>query len=310
MMAGGTNAQGPTQANNPAAVPPALADRDLLERFTRRQDQAAFAALVARHGPMVLAVCRRVLGHVQEAEDAFQATFLVLVRKAADITQPELLANWLYGVAARTARKARTGVARRLHHERQAAVATLQPSPDPGWSDLVAQLDEELERLPFKYRAPLVLCYLEGLTNEEAARRLGWPTGSISYRLNRGRDLLRQRLGGRAFPAAAFASQLHDELAPVEMPPTLSAHTVHLAVLLAGGATLEAATPAVRGLVEGMLASMKARRTRALSTLLALLVAALLALGAAAATAAGYVGGMGSTGESTSPAPTSSGGCH
>jgi RNA polymerase sigma-70 factor (ECF subfamily) len=258
----------------------------LLERFCRRHDEAAFAALVQRHGPMVLAVCRRILGDVQEAEDAFQATFLVLVRRAADLERPELLGNWLHGVAARTARKARTGAARRLRHERQAAVVSHQQTPDTEWSDLLDNLDEELERLPFKYRAPLMLCYLEGLTNEEAARRLGWPTGSISYRLARGREMLRQRLGARAAPPAAFAVQLHDDLAPAEMPPTLGTSTVHLGVLLAGGATLEAVTPAVRALVEDVLASMGPRRLGLLPILLALLALALLALGAAAA--AGY----------------------
>jgi RNA polymerase sigma factor (sigma-70 family) len=277
----------------------------LLERFTRRHDQVAFAALVARHGPMVLGVCRRVLGNVQEAEDAFQATFLVLVRKAAAITRPHLLGNWLYGVAARTARKARIRMARRLHHERQAAVAPRDPPPETDWSDLIAQLDEELEQLPFKYRAPLVLCYLDGLTNEEAARRLGWPTGSISYRLARGREMLRQRLSDGCAPAA-FAMLLHDEVGPAELPQELSEQTVLVALLLVQGGTLEATVPpTVSGLVEEVVASMTTRRSGASSLVLAIVLLALLALGAAVA-AAGYAGGSTSPGE-MSPPPTS---CH
>jgi RNA polymerase sigma factor (sigma-70 family) len=178
-------------------------DRHFLQRFTRHQDESAFQALMERHGPMVLAVCERILHHVQDAEDAFQATFLVLLRKTGSIGQPELLANWLYGVAYRTALHARAHAARRSENQGQ-AVST--PTPDPllevARRELWALLDQELSRLPKKYRAPLVLCYLRGKTNEEAARQLGVPPGSMSARLARGRALLRDRLAvrHRAFP--------------------------------------------------------------------------------------------------------------
>jgi RNA polymerase sigma factor (sigma-70 family) len=179
-------------------------DAELLERFGCDGDESAFEAVVERYGPMVMGACRRVLGDAQEAEDAFQATFLLLVRRARALKRPDLLGNWLYGAALRIARKARARAARRAERE-QAVPTTPPPAPDPmleaSWRELCLRLDEELQGLPGKYRAPLVLCYLEGLTNEEAARRLGWPSGSISYRLARGRELLRQRLS-RRFPAA------------------------------------------------------------------------------------------------------------
>ena len=154
------------------------------------KDEAAFEALVRRHGPMVLGVCRRVLRNHHDAEDAFQATFLVLVRKAASIVPREMVANWLYGVAYRTALKARSMIARQRVRERQ---VTEMPEPeaaepDDCWRDLQPLLDQELSRLPDKYRVPIVLCDLEGKTGKEAARQLGWPEGTVASRLARGRD--------------------------------------------------------------------------------------------------------------------------
>jgi RNA polymerase sigma factor (sigma-70 family) len=170
-------------------------DSQLLKRFASQQDQAAFADLVRRHRPMVLGVCRRVLGDAHDTDDAFQATFLVLVRKAGAIAQPELLANWLYGVAYRVALKARANAARRSEHERRAPVkAWVEPIVEATGRELRSALNAELHHLPEQYRAPLVLCYFKGKTNAEAARLLGWPTGSISGRLARARDLLRKRL--------------------------------------------------------------------------------------------------------------------
>ncbi len=175
-----------------------LSDGELLERFVRQHEEAAFAELVQRHGPMVLSVCRRVLRHSQDADDAFQATFLVLAQKAHRLRRPGLLANWLYGVAYRTALNARQRAARRSKREREAA-KRIVPSGIPEREALVLRrvLDEELRRLPEIYRAPLVLCYLEGKTNKEAARLLGWPIGSMAHRLARGRNLLRKRLEAR-----------------------------------------------------------------------------------------------------------------
>jgi RNA polymerase sigma factor (sigma-70 family) len=186
-------------------------DGQLLERFVSRRDESAFAALVRRHGRMVLGVCRRVLGDAHHAEDASQAAFLVLVRKAASLGRPPSLANWLYAVAYRTALKARANAARRWACERQAVPLPPTAPPDEVVRrEARAALDEELSRLPECYRAPLVLCYLEGRTNEDAARALGWPTGSISYWLARGRAILRERLTrrGLAPPGVPFGAAL------------------------------------------------------------------------------------------------------
>lgn len=211
-----------------------LDDRTLLQRFVTVRDEAAFEVLVRRHGPMVLGVCRRVLGNAHDAEDAFQATFLVLARRAHSLRNPDLLANWLYGVANRSARKARAIAARRSFHERQAipmATPALATNEED-WGETRALLDKELQRLPSKYRVPLILCYLEGMTNEEAAAKLGWPVGSMSYRLARGRELLRQKLAkrGHALPSAAFAVMLARNTAPSTLSGTLVKATVDTAL--------------------------------------------------------------------------------
>jgi RNA polymerase sigma factor (sigma-70 family) len=214
-------------------------DRELLERFFRDQDEAGFKALVRRHGPLVLRVCRRVLHQEQDAEDAFQATFLVLARRGGSLVNPELLGSWLYGVAYRIARKIRNQAARRRAQERQGTALTQAevPPADLAWREMRSALDEELNRLPDKYRLPLVLCYLQGLTNAEAARRLGWPVGSMSYLLARGRELLRGRLRGRhrgapaGFPA--FLLALEPGGGPVS--EGLIGSTAHAAVRLVRG---------------------------------------------------------------------------
>jgi RNA polymerase sigma factor (sigma-70 family) len=180
----------------PADSPPP--DGQLLHRYVSTHDENAFAALVERYGPMVLGVCERVLQHSHDAEDAFQATFLVLARRAATLDGRGSLGNWLYAVAYRTAIKARQCAARRRARELQVLnMSTVLSSEEEEWSDLRPLLDEELNHLPVKYRAPLVLCYLEGKTQEQAARELGWPTGSMSRRMNRARDLLQERLARR-----------------------------------------------------------------------------------------------------------------
>jgi RNA polymerase sigma factor (sigma-70 family) len=180
-------------------------DRQLLHRFVARRDEGAFEALMARHGPMVYAVCRRVLRDAHEAEDACQATFLVLARKAGSLRRPELLANWLYGVAYRAARKAQRQVARHGAHAIQgAAMRSSDSRPDEVvWEDLRPVLDGELDRLPGKFRAPVVLCYLEGLTAEEAGHKLGCPRGTILSRLSRARAKLRKRLLRRGLALSA-----------------------------------------------------------------------------------------------------------
>jgi RNA polymerase sigma-70 factor (ECF subfamily) len=170
-----------------------------VRRFASERDEEAFAVLVRRHGPLVLGVCRRVLGAAPDAEDAFQATFLVLARKAGSIRDPHLLGSWLYGVASRIARKARRAANKRQAREQQLngrVACAASASADP---DLLPVLEEELRRLPEKIRAAVGLCYLEGKTNEEAARLLHWPTGTVKGRLARARCLLRQRLTRRGF---------------------------------------------------------------------------------------------------------------
>ena len=174
-----------------AAQPP---DWQLLARFTAQRDESAFADLVRRHGPMVLNVCRSVLRHEQDAEDAFQATFLVLARKADSIRRPEAVAGWLYEVAYRVAVKAQADAARRRAREREAApLAPADPTLDMTLRDLRRVLHEELRRLPDKYRLPLVLRYLEGRSHEECAGLLGWGKDTFRGRLDRGRETLRRR---------------------------------------------------------------------------------------------------------------------
>jgi RNA polymerase sigma factor (sigma-70 family) len=220
----------------------ARTDRELLDSFVQRRDDAAFAALVRRHGPMVLSVCRRVLRQAEDTEDAFQATFLVLAKKADRLKRPDLLANWLYGVAYRTAQHARERAARRQQREREAATMPASRTDlESSLNELGRMLDEEMHRLPEKYRLPLVLCYLEGKTNKEAARVLGWPTGSMSHRLERARELLRDRLCARlaTSPLALTPLMLLDMLRSVDLPPHLLQSTVQ-AVLALG--TLKVAT--------------------------------------------------------------------
>src|SRR5262245_27405760 len=179
-------------------VAPAAADRfdaELMERFINAHDEAAFARLVERHGPLVLGVCRRVLQNHHDAEDAFQATFLVLARQARHIRRRGALASWLYKVAYRLAVKLRASSERRRQLECQPPPARQKSADDLiTWGDLRMVLDEELDRLPEKYRGPLLLCCLAGQTREEAAEQLGWTLGTLKMRLERGRQLLRARL--------------------------------------------------------------------------------------------------------------------
>jgi RNA polymerase sigma factor (sigma-70 family) len=262
-------------------------DSQLLKRFAGRQDQAAFAVLVRRHGPMVLAVCRRILRNPHDADDAFQATFLILVRKASLIARPELLGNWLYGVAYRVAVKARANAARRSEQERRTpAMVLVDPTSDATERELRAILDAELSHLPEKYRAPLVLCYLEGKTNEQAARQLGWPTGSMSGRLARARELLRKRLvsRGMALSAGVFALLLAKNVAAAAVPRSLLDGTVQGAVLLSRGgpAAAKALSPSVSSLMDQVLESLRlGSLKRKIARWLALLI--YLALGSIAA---------------------------
>jgi RNA polymerase sigma factor (sigma-70 family) len=206
-------------------------DRHLVRRFAAARDEAAFAAILRRHGGMVLGVCRRALRDADEAEDAFQATFLVFVGKAGSLRRPELLGNWLYGVAQRVAAKARVGAARRRIREGPLVDAPA-PAPDvsPEKLELHRELNEAIGRLPDKYRAPVVLCYLEGKTYTEAARVLGWAEGTVSGRLSRARDMLRRRLERTAAPfSPGLLVPLASETIRNELVKSLTATVVRTA---------------------------------------------------------------------------------
>ena len=181
-----------------------LRDGELLERFLRERDEAAFELLLWRHGPMVLGTCRRLLRHAADVDDAFQATFLVLLRKARSVTRGEALGAWLYRVAYRVALRARSVARRRAQHERPGLDAAEVPAPPaPPWDDLRPVLDEEVSRLPARERSAFVLCYLQGKTHAEAGRELGCPAGTVSWRLARARERLRRRLARRGGSAAS-----------------------------------------------------------------------------------------------------------
>jgi RNA polymerase sigma factor (sigma-70 family) len=186
-------------------------DAALLGRIVSTRDEAAFAAIMSRHGPLVLQVCRRILHNADDAEDAFQATFLVLARKVATVRPPEALSAWLHGVARRVALKARCSGARQHREQPPFQASVADPRPDPlaelSARELLALVDEEVQRLPQVYRLPVILCCLEGRSQEEAARQLGWTPGSVKGRLERGRARLYQRLVRRGLTlTAAFAA--------------------------------------------------------------------------------------------------------
>jgi RNA polymerase sigma factor (sigma-70 family) len=222
-------------------------DGELLARYRTLRDQDAFGSLVRRHGPMVLGVCRRVLRDSHAADDAFQATFLVLAKRAGAVHPPDRLAPWLYGVAYRTALKARGRAVRRQQVEREyAAEANNRPPTAPesaaggaSAAELLPVIDEQLNALPEKYRTPLVLCALRGLNKAEAAEKLGLPEGTVSSRLARAREMLRDRLTRRGVvvPLAALGTLLSAEALRAAVPPTL-------AVSATTGATGAAVVPA------------------------------------------------------------------
>jgi RNA polymerase sigma factor (sigma-70 family) len=214
-------------------------DGQLLQRYVTTRDESAFAGLVERYGRLVFGVCLRVLRHSQDAEDAFQATFLVLARRAATLDGQGPLGNWLHAVAYRTAIKARQTAARRHAREMQVVnMSTVLSSEEREWSDLRPVLDQELNQLPVKYRAPLVLCYLEGKTQEQAARELGWPTGSMSRRMNRARDLLQERLArrGLALSTGLLFLLIAKNAGAAVVSPTLAGMTAKAAFAFVGGA--------------------------------------------------------------------------
>jgi RNA polymerase sigma factor (sigma-70 family) len=228
-----------------------LTDGQLLENFVGRRDEGAFELLVWRHGAMVLGTCRRLLRDAQEAEDALQATFLVLARKAGSIRRGQSVGGWLHRVATRLAFRTRTRAAKQPRCQPLEHDVPGPPSADElAWADLRPVLDEEVNRLPEKYRQPVVLCYLEGQTNEEAARRLGCPRGTILSRLARGRERLRSRLTRRGITLASgtLAALLASEATAATLPAPLVPLTVTAALSFAKGA-------AVAGLVSARAAA-------------------------------------------------------
>jgi RNA polymerase sigma factor (sigma-70 family) len=255
----------------------------LLSRFIRDRDESAFAALVSRHGPMVLNVCRRLLGDAHAAEDAFQATFLILARKAPSLSRPDALAGWLYGVASRVASRARSSNARahirqRIDEERE----PIDPRPDPlaqlTARELLGVLEEELQRLPPAYRLPVVLCCLEGHSQEEAARRLGWTPGSVKGRLERGRRRLHDRLQRRGVSLSA-ALGLAEVARGAGPTASLLARTGEATLLFAAGRALPAALISHRALTLAQKGLQPMWMTRSIGTLVVLLLAGGLAAG-------------------------------
>jgi RNA polymerase sigma factor (sigma-70 family) len=250
-------------------------DAELLGRFIACGDGDAFAALVRRHGPLVLSVCRSVLGHEQDAEDAFQATFLVLARKAGSVRKRAALSSWLHGVAYRLAREALARAAQRRLHERQPrAEAAPAAMDDLTWRELRAALHEEVQRLPERNRLPLLLCYWEGLTQEEAAKRLGLPKETLKHRLERAREMLRSRLERRGLAPAV--PLLAAGLTPSAVSATLVETTTQAGVLyVAGGAVSGAAV----ALTEAGTSALGLSKVKLLAGLL--LLSAVLAAGMA-----------------------------
>jgi RNA polymerase sigma factor (sigma-70 family) len=247
-------------------------DARLLERFLRHRDEAAFEALVLRHGPMVHGVCRRVLANDDDAEDAFQATFLVLVRKAASIRKRRTLGAWLYGVARRTALEARRAMARR--RAKEAAVVPRAEVPAGETDDLREVLDRELSALPERYREVVILCDLEGKGRKEAAREIGCPEGTVASRLARGRSLLAKRLARHGLATAAGAA-LAQEASSACVPAALVSSTVRAAALTAAGrAAADAVSANVSFLVERVVRAMLVLKLRSL-TVVVLLVGAI-----------------------------------
>lgn len=276
-----------------------LTDEALLERFVSERDEAAFSTLLGRYGPLVLRVCRQALGQEQDAEDAFQATFLVLAHKAATIRRGELLPAWLHRVAFHIAVQARARNARRRLREPQGVIMRTENTlQEVEWRELGPVLHEEVNRLPEKYRRPLVLCYLDGQTHEQAADQLGWPVGTVRTRLSRGRDLLQGRLvrRGVALSTGVVAGFLAESAASAAVPATLAYSTLKGALLVAAGETAGAVgiSASVLALVDGALRSMLIVRLKFMG--LALLLTCLFS---------GGVGMVWSTGQANSPAAAS-----
>jgi RNA polymerase sigma factor (sigma-70 family) len=262
-------------------------DGELLASFIEEKDEAAFETLVRRHGPMVLSVCRRIVGNHHDAEDAFQATLLVLARKASSVRPRAMVANWLHGVACRTAMKAKTMTAKRRVRE---ANVTEMPEPEAApqdqWHDLQPIIDQELSGLPENYRLPIILCDLEGKSIKEATQQLGWPQGTLAGRLARARKLLAKRLTQRGvvLSGGALAVVLAEKAASASVSLSLAVSTTKAAVAIAAG---QAAAPSlvsakVATLMEGVIKGMLLTKLK--TVMVVLLMLGVIAFGGSMAT--------------------------
>lgn len=258
----------------------AASDAELLERYVRYHDEAAFELLLWRHGALVFNVCRRILRREQDAEDAFQATFLAFVRKASSISRRGSVAAWLYKVAFRVALAAKARVRKTAAHEKSSCkTLEVAAAEDSVSKELLPILDEEVNRLPERLRRPFVLCYLEGKTNEEAARQLGCAAGTIFSRLARGRAMLRRRLQRRGvtLTVAALTAALWQHAAEAAPPVLLMTTSVRSALLFASGQTANGISPQAATLAEGVLRTMFVTKLK--WTALMVLIVSLFAAG-------------------------------
>lgn len=278
-----------------------MADAPLLEQYTARRDEEAFAALLRRHGPMVLSLCRRLLHHEQDAEDAFQATFLLLAAKASAVRKRSSIASWLYGVAYRVAFRLRARDAARRRRER-ITIDRIGPAieAEPTWREMTVALDEELAALSEDRRAPLLLCYIEGLTQEAAAHRLGWSHATFRRRLRAGLTLLRSRLAGRglALPAGLLAVGLTRNAAEAALTTPLIDATARAAGSGAAGAVPDR----VAVIVAEALRAMLVNHLKTLGVLL--LTATVLVAGAGLLVRATWAGGAAPSVTVVDPEPT------
>jgi RNA polymerase sigma factor (sigma-70 family) len=262
-------------------------DAALLHAFAAEHDQAAFTTLVKRHGSLVLAVCRRVLHNLHDAEDAFQATFILLARSADSIRKQESLASWLYGVAYRMANNARRAASRRRRHETGVKpTVTTRPDLDIGWREVQALLDEEIQRLPETYRAAFILCCLEDKTGTETARVLGIKEGTVRTRVTRARALLQQALSRRgvALPGVLAAVSISSNSVAATLPGSLVPSTVRAAAMLAAEnvSPTDAISANVAALVKGAMKSMSPGRLKIATALTLVLAVAGIGVGISA----------------------------
>ncbi|HEV8058456.1 MAG TPA: sigma-70 family RNA polymerase sigma factor, partial [Gemmataceae bacterium] len=267
-------------------------DRELVQKALDERDEASLQAIVNRHGPMVYRVCWRVLQHSQDAEDAFQATFLILAQKLRTVRKQASLASWLHGVAHRVALKARAQSATRRRREQRLQSPTQLPPDEVTWGELRSALDQELSRLPEKWRQPLILCYLEGRTQDESAGLLGWSKSTLRRRLHEARTALGGRLNERGIvlPAALSAVLLSECASSAALSPSILGSLVTSAAGVAAGKSLATISPRVVALMKGIRTTMilaKLKTTTAVVIFICLAVAG--------------IGGAGLAGHGASP---------